>query len=60
MFFGNRGREVGCMPSVDGDVSEDIRAGEGSSDWCTWAQMFGWVWVAAMVATGVLRCSGDS
>ena len=24
----------------------------------TWAQMFGWGWVAAMVATGVLKCSG--
>lgn len=29
MFFENRGREEGCRPSVDGEVSGDIRAGVG-------------------------------
>lgn len=58
MFFGNRGRGVGCMPSGDGGVSEGMRAGQGSSE-CTWAHMFGWGWVAAMVGGKAMRCSGD-
>ncbi len=46
------------MPSIDGGkISEGMWAGEGSGEWSTWAQMFGWCWVAAMGWTGGVEVS---